>query len=127
MEAIATTSQAPSLPRESGVQSPPPPNPSLTRHDGASTISRANSTDVGGPFSGADAALMAHAFRETLRKPEFDELPPAENDEAAQADAAAREAELMSKELADEGRDIRSVSSERGVLIEPVASEGDHV
>ncbi|PPQ87817.1 hypothetical protein CVT24_002749, partial [Panaeolus cyanescens] len=37
-------------------------------HDGASTIS---GDGAGGLFSGADAAIMADAFRKMLRKPEF--------------------------------------------------------
>ncbi|KAF8187784.1 hypothetical protein BJ912DRAFT_1022609 [Pholiota molesta] len=107
-----------------------------TMHDGASTIS-----DSGGPFSGADAAIMADAFRKMLRKPDFaagrvDEGPGGaeghglegedEEDEEEldeEGDVRARAAEsssnvVLSRELAEEGRDIRSVSSSRGVRVE---------
>lgn len=84
--------------------------------DAASTIS-----DSGGPFSGADAAIIADAFRKMLRKPDF--AGPSV-DEGDSPDATAeREAEdagnvVLSRELAEEGRDIRSVSSSRGVKVE---------
>ena len=37
----------------------------------ASSISHGGSAGEGGPFSGADAAIMADAFRKALRKPDF--------------------------------------------------------
>lgn len=84
--------------------------------DGSLSISRDNSAQESGLFSGADAAIMADAFRMALRKPEFiggtSETPedsPEEN---------TKEAELLNKELAEEGRDIRSVSTSRGVRVE---------
>jgi hypothetical protein len=57
-----------------GPVSPAPQPPAegagtLDKTHGASTISRAHSEDV--PFSGADATIMADAFRKALRKPEF--------------------------------------------------------
>ena len=57
---------------------------------------------------------MADAFRMALRKPEFDNDSPEESPE----EKARKEAELLNKELAEEGRDIRSVSTSRGVKVE---------
>jgi len=86
------------------------------RHTGddGSLISRSNSAQESGPFTGADAAIMADAFRMALRKPEFMGESPEESPE----EKARKEAELLNKELAEEGRDIRSVSSSRGVKVE---------
>ncbi|KAF9651624.1 hypothetical protein BDM02DRAFT_3184373 [Thelephora ganbajun] len=77
--------------------------------DDGSLISRSNSAQESGLFSGADAAIMADAFRMALRKPEFMGGTPEENPE----ENTRKEAELLNKELAEEGRDIRSVSSSR--------------
>jgi len=82
--------------------------------DDGSLISRSNSAQESGLFSGADAAIMADAFRMALRKPEFTGESPEESPE----EKARKEAELLSKELAEEGRDIRSVGSSRGVKVE---------
>ncbi|KAF8969018.1 hypothetical protein BDZ97DRAFT_1915704 [Flammula alnicola] len=89
-----------------------------TTHDGASTIS-----DSGGPFSGADAAIMADAFRKMLRKPDFADRPVEEGDSPdGPPDDEGMSAEggnvVLSRQLAEEGRDIRSVSSSRGVKVE---------
>jgi hypothetical protein len=82
--------------------------------DDGSLISRSNSAQESGLFSGADAAIMADAFRKALRKPEFMGGTPEESPE----EKAKKEAELLNKELAEEGRDIRSVSSSRNVKVE---------
>jgi hypothetical protein len=58
---------------------------------------------------------MADAFRMALRKPEFGETN--ENPEDS-PEEKAKEEELLNKELAEEGRDIRSVSTSRGVKVE---------
>jgi len=86
------------------------------RHTGddGSLISRSNSAQESGLFSGADAAIMADAFRMALRKPEF----MGESPEDSPEEKARKEAELLNKELAEEGRDIRSVGSSRGVKVE---------
>ncbi|KAF8904137.1 hypothetical protein CPB84DRAFT_1677560 [Gymnopilus junonius] len=89
-----------------------------TTHDGASTIS-----DSGGPFSGADAAIMADAFRKMLRKPDFASAGPVEEGDSPQeGDADLHHPPtgdiMLRGELAEEGRDIRSVSSSRGVKVE---------
>ncbi|KIK94739.1 hypothetical protein PAXRUDRAFT_11862 [Paxillus rubicundulus Ve08.2h10] len=91
---------------------------SIVSPDGVSEISRAHSTGDQGPFSGADAAIMADAFRKALRKPDFAgatvEEPEERTDDA-----------IMNRELAEEGRDIRSVSSSRGVRVETLSDAGD--
>lgn len=90
---------------------------SIVSPDGASTHSD-------GLFSGADAAVMAEAFRKALRKPDFADQP-VEEGESPPANQDAREAELMNRELAEEGRDIRSVGSSRGVKFETLSDSGD--
>ncbi|KZW01459.1 hypothetical protein EXIGLDRAFT_760670 [Exidia glandulosa HHB12029] len=89
--------------------------PRSYRHDASSTTSHTDS----GPFSGADAAFIANAFRDTLRRPDFKDRPleEGESPEALPEKAAPPEV-VMSRELAEEGRDIRSVRSERGVKVE---------
>ncbi|KAH7885079.1 hypothetical protein F5I97DRAFT_1811046 [Phlebopus sp. FC_14] len=93
---------------------------SIVSPDGASEISRAHSAGDSGPFSGADAAIMADAFRKALRKPDFAGAP-VEEAEDRKDDA------IMNRELAEEGRDIRSVSSSRGVKVETLDDGGDTV
>jgi len=86
-----------------------------TAHDEESSISRPGSAGDHGPFSGADAAIMADAFRKMLRKPDFAAAGPVEEGESPED----QEDELIiNRELAEEGRDIRSVSSSRGVKVE---------
>lgn len=84
--------------------------PAALANDGASTVSDA------GPFSGADAAIMADAFRQALRKPDFAGRPHDEGESPDDQAEAARK-ELLNRELAEEGRDIMSVSSGRGVTV----------
>ncbi|RPD62223.1 hypothetical protein L226DRAFT_544380 [Lentinus tigrinus ALCF2SS1-7] len=88
-------------------------------HDGASMTSR---TSDAGPFSGADAAIMANAFRQALRKPDFADTP-VEEGESPDEHPGHGHAELLNHELAEEGRDIRSVGSSRGVRVETLSSE----
>jgi hypothetical protein len=90
--------------------------PSL--HDGASGIS-----GEGGPFSGQDAAIMADAFRKMLRKPDFAAVEEGESPESNPEGGSAAAGGVLSRELAEEGRDLRSVSSSRGVKVE---SHSDH-
>ena len=102
------------------------PLPTITaRHnvvssDGASTVSRADSG--GGPFSAVDAAAMAAAFRNVMRKPDFADRPMEEGESPEH-----KEADVLNRELAEEGRDIRSVSSSRGVRVETLSEPGDAV
>ena len=90
-------------------------------HDGASMTSR---TSDAGPFSGADAAIMANAFRQALRKPDFADRPVVEGESPDDQHGQSR-AELINLELAEEGRDIRSVSSSRGVRVETLSDDGN--
>ncbi|KAL0961351.1 hypothetical protein HGRIS_006307 [Hohenbuehelia grisea] len=98
--------------------------PSVVSRDGASEMSRA--TGDQGPFSGADAAIMADAFRQALRKPDFASRP-VEEGESPETDDKAPKEELLNRELAEEGRDIRSVSSSRGVKVETLSDHGDTI
>jgi hypothetical protein len=94
---------------------------SLSPNDGSSMISHTHSTET--PFSGADAAIMADAFRKALRKPDFvggtiEEVDTPEVQEQ-------KEHLLLSRELAEEGRDIRSVGSSRDVRVETLLDGED--
>ena len=73
-------------------------------------------------FSGADAAIIADAFRKALRKPDFAGRP-VEEGESPDNGLGPGTGELISQELAEEGRDIRSVSSSRGVRVETLSDE----
>jgi hypothetical protein len=97
------------------------PSPSVDHHDGASVISRTNSAGDAALFSGADAAIMADAFRKALRKPDF--ANAAVEEESPEKER--KEAELLNRELAEEGRDIRSVGSSRGVRVETLSDDGE--
>ena len=85
--------------------------------DGASVLSGSDA----GPFSGADAAIVADAFRQALRKPDFAGRPVEEGESPENRE----EEGLITRELAEEGRDIRSVSSARDVRVHG-SSSGDH-
>lgn len=87
------------------------------------TSSMMSGSDTTGPgmLSGADAAIVADAFRQAMRKPDFSGRPVEEDESPDQLDedeAAARDRELMNMELAKEGRDIRSVGSARDVRVQ---------
>lgn len=86
-----------------------------TGDEGSLSISRANSAQESGLFSGADAAIMADAFRMALRKPEFGETSKTPEDSPEEQ---TKEEDLLNKELAEEGRDIRNVGTSRGVKVE---------
>ncbi|KAJ3850652.1 hypothetical protein EV368DRAFT_66411 [Lentinula lateritia] len=98
--------------------------PSVVSPDGASSISHGGSAGEGGPFSGADAAIIANAFRTMLRKPDFADAPV---EEGESPDSQERGRVELSRELAEEGRDIRSVSSSRGVRVETLSDDGDTI
>lgn len=68
---------------------------------------------------------MADAFRKMLRKPDFANRPVSEGDSPDGPEQGKEE--LINRELAEEGRDIRSVSSERGVRVETLSDSGDTV
>jgi hypothetical protein len=61
-----------------------------------------------------EAAIMANAFRNALRKPDFTDRP---QEEGESPESAQTEEQLLKSELAGEGRNIRSVGSERGVKV----------
>lgn len=106
---------APDNPRASSVVSP----------DGTSSMSHAGSAGEGGPFSGADAAIMADAFRKALRKPDFAGAALDEGD--SPTSQPQDDAELMNRELGDEGRELRSVESSRGVQVETLSDTAETV
>jgi hypothetical protein len=56
-----------------------------------------------------------------LRKPDFADAPVEEGDTPDSQDRGRAE---LSRELAEEGRDIRSVSSSRGVKVETLSDDG---
>ncbi|KDQ11411.1 hypothetical protein BOTBODRAFT_454829 [Botryobasidium botryosum FD-172 SS1] len=86
--------------------------PGGVANDGASTVSES------GPFSGADAMIMADAFRQALRKPDFaGRQEEGESPDTGDTGAEVARKELINRELAEEGRDIMSVSSGRGVTV----------
>ena len=95
---------------------------SVASPDAASLISHGGSAGEGGPFSGADAAIMADAFRKALRKPDFADNPVEEGD--SPGSQQPDNGELINRELAEEGRDIRSVESSRGVQVETLSDTG---
>ncbi|KAH6912872.1 hypothetical protein BKA70DRAFT_778340 [Coprinopsis sp. MPI-PUGE-AT-0042] len=82
-------------------------------HDGASGVS-----GEGGPFSGADAAIMADAFRKMLRKPEFPAVEEGESPDSKDDQVGPMGGSMLTRELAEEGKEVRSVSSSRGVKVE---------
>ncbi|KAJ3733321.1 hypothetical protein DFJ43DRAFT_224375 [Lentinula guzmanii] len=98
--------------------------PSVVSPDGASSISHGGSAGEGGPFSGADAAIIANAFRTMLRKPDFADAPVEEGESPDSQEHGRVE---LNRELAEEGRDIRSVSSSRGVRVETLSDDGDTI
>ena len=62
---------------------------------------------------------MADAFRKALRKPDFAAQPVEEGESPENKEPP--EEELINRQLAEEGRDIRSVSSSRGVRVETLS------
>jgi len=97
---------------------PPVRNTSI-RYNDDSVHSRANSGMVNaeGVITGSDAAIMADAFRKALRKPDFAERTQEEGESPETQGTGETEALLLNRELAEEGQNIRSVSSERGVKV----------
>ena len=110
------------------VHSPQHDDVSLASH---SHSGGAHSMNDPGLFSGADAAIMADAFRKVLRKPDFAGRPieegdsPDSQDAPASGEGPAGTNRLMNWELAEEGRDIRSVGSSRGVHVETHSTADD--
>jgi hypothetical protein len=65
---------------------------------------------------------MADAFRKALRKPDFTDNPVEEGEGGSQQ---PNNGGLLNRELAEEGRDIRSVESSRGVQVETLRDTGE--
>jgi hypothetical protein len=86
----------------------------------SASSSRSNPSQEPGLTTGADAAIMADAFRMALRKFDLMNGTPEESSE----ERARKETKVLNEELAEEGRDIRSVSSSQGVKVE-VQSQHD--
>ncbi|CDO71686.1 hypothetical protein BN946_scf184915.g30 [Trametes cinnabarina] len=92
-----------------------------------------NRASDAGPFSVADATIMANAFRQALRKPDFADRPVEEGESPDDGGATGGHgagpgpghSQLINQELAEEGRDIRSVSSSRGVKVETLSGGDD--
>lgn len=88
------------------------PAPSIVSPDGASTHSD-------GLFSGADAAVMAEAFRQALRKPDFADRPVEEGESPdTQLTNVDESHAIINRQLAEEGTGLRSVDSSRDVKVE---------
>ena len=85
--------------------------------DGASTHSET-------PFSTVDAAVMAEAFRNALRKPDF-AGEPVEEGEGGENSPGPQDGALLSRELAEEGRGLRNVSTSREVKVEQMHEGSD--
>lgn len=90
------------------VRSPP-----SIHQDKSSVHSKATADPM---ISTHEAAYMADAFRKALRRPDFADRPPEEG-ESPESNAVQTEEQLLKSELAGEGRDIRSVGTERGVKV----------
>ncbi|KAG8963847.1 hypothetical protein FRC05_004388 [Tulasnella sp. 425] len=107
------------------------------QYDGAST----RSVSDAGLFSGQDAAIMADAFRKALRKPDFADRPLEEGESPSTGTNGVKntpspgaptsspanppppppplpEPDVIVRELAEEGRDLRSVSSVKGYTVQ---------
>jgi len=108
-----------------GAQAQRPHSPEV--HDGASTMSRGSEA---APFSTSDAAVMADAFRTALRKPNFENRPDEEGESPDDHNGAGPGTPsrnfLLTRELAEEGKDIRSVGSSRGVRVETLSDAADN-
>ena len=68
------------------------------------------------------------AFRAALRKPNFADRPVEEGEspESDPNNRANKESDLLNEALTEEGRDIRSVGSSRGVKVETLSDAGDN-
>jgi hypothetical protein len=115
---IVGAGRAPQSPMMEQASAPRPASFS-SPNDGSSMISHTQSSET--PFSGADAAIMADAFRKALRKPDFAARTIEE------VDSPEGEEQLLSRELAEEGRDIRSVGSSRDVRVETLTDAEDKI
>ena len=119
---MVQTLDSPPLPHHTGVPSTSMMSP-LVPSGNLATDAASTTSDGGGALSGADAAIIAEAFRKKLRKPDFAVRSVDEGDSPDTTAERERESEaagnvVLSRELAEEGRDIRYVSSSKGVKVE---------
>lgn len=92
---------------------------SVVGHGGGDGASMVSGSDTPGMLSVADAAIVAGAYRRAMREPDFSARPVVEDESPDQPEASSElERQLISQELAKEGRDIRSVSSARDVKVQ---------
>lgn len=94
---------------------------SVVGHGGGDGASMVSGSDITAPgmLSVADAAIVAGAYRRAMREPDFSARPVVEDESPDQPEASSElERQLISQELAREGRDIRSVSSARDVKVQ---------
>jgi hypothetical protein len=117
---LPSIQQRPASLRRNDSHGGPSAQQSDVLHDGASGIS-----GEGGPFSGADAAIMADAFRKMLRKPDFAAIGEGDSPESQAEGGAPTGQDVLNRELAEEGRDLRSVASSRGVTVESQSHPGE--
>jgi hypothetical protein len=117
---MVQTYDSPPLPPHTGIPSTTIP---LIPSGNQATDAASTTSEGGGPLSVADAAIIADAFRKKLRKPDFavrsgdeGDSPDTTNGREGQSDASGNV--VLSRELAEEGRDIRYVSSSKGVKVE---------
>jgi len=86
---------------------------------GSSRAASTHTKDPDAPFSNADAEIMAAAFRDRLRKPDFANQPLEEGESPdKEVDSEEEREAFLHQQLKEEGRDIRSVSSSRGVRVQ---------
>lgn len=88
-------------------------SPPLVQPDKVSVHSKGTADPM---ISTNEAAYMADAFRKALRQPDFADRPQEEG-ESPESNAVQTEEQLLNRELAGEGRNLQSVSSERGVKV----------
>lgn len=92
-------------------------------NDGASMMSGSDTTTNPGMLSGADAMIVADAFRQAMRNPDLSGRPVEEDGESP-PEAKESEKALMNEELKREGRDIRTVPSARDVRVQGATPPG---
>ena len=119
---MVQTYDSPPLPTHTGIPSTTGVSPVIPSGNLA-TDAASTTSEGGGALSGADAAIIADAFRKKLRKPDFAVRSVDEGDSPDTTGERERETEaagnvVLSRELAEEGRDIRYVSSSKGVKVE---------
>ncbi|KAG9127556.1 hypothetical protein FRC07_012301 [Ceratobasidium sp. 392] len=69
-----------------------------------------------GPISGQDAAIMAAAFRQMVRKPDFATRPDEEG-ESPESIYVQEQAEMMKEQIVQDGKKIQGVRRERDVQV----------